>query len=76
MSTERKKLIELADDLHYAAQRMRDRANQLDDEAVELHSNLEVPDISMDDAVYPDDDLDDIEAGLLDAKEILTKLLS
>jgi hypothetical protein len=76
MNTEREKLIELADALEGHAQRMLGRIHQLADEAEELHSNLEDTDFSLEDVVYPDDDLDDIEAGMLDAKETLTKLLS
>jgi len=76
MSTEREKLIELAETLYDHAQRMLGRIHMLADEAEELLSNLDDPDFSLEDVVYPDDDLDDIEGGMLDAKETLTKLLS
>ncbi len=74
--TERKQLIELTKTLQGHTQRMLDRVNQLDDEAAELLSSLKDRDIRLDDIVYPEDDLDDIEGGLLDAKETLTELLS
>ena len=76
MNTEREKLIELAETLYDHTTRMLDRVHHLADEATELLSSLDDPEIRLDDIVYPDDDLDDIEGGMLDAKETLTKLLS
>ena len=74
--TERTELTEQAETLHDHTQRMLDRVHQLADEVTELLSSLDDPDIRLDDIVYPDDNLDDIEGGLLDAKETLTELLS